>query len=251
MSAAEQRVAVITGAASGIGSATVEELLGAGYAVVGVDLAESSPSYEGGEVTWVSGDVTDPEVWAEAERVSRGLDPSGAYALVACAADIYVAPFLEVPLEEWRRLYEVNVIGVINGVRSLLPAMVARGDGAVAVCCSINSWFVEREIAAYSASKAALLSVTRTLAVEHARDGIRINAVCPGVVDTPLLRRHVETMPDPAEAERVMNERVPTGAVNRPEEIARMMRFRVSPDAAGLSGSAVVVDGGLSTTYEF
>jgi NAD(P)-dependent dehydrogenase (short-subunit alcohol dehydrogenase family) len=248
---AGKRVAVVSGAASGIGGATVDELLGAGHAVVGVDLAESAPSFDGGEVAWVSGDVTDPEVWAAAERASRELDPDGASALVACAADIYVAPFLEIPLAEWRRLFEVNVIGVINGVRALLPAMVARGDGAVAVCCSINSWFVEREIAAYSASKAALLSVTRTLALEHARDGIRINAVCPGVVDTPLLRRHVETMPDPAAAEKAMNERVPTGAVNRPEEIGRMLRFLVSPDASGLSGAAVVVDGGLSTTYEF
>ncbi|MBS1882651.1 MAG: SDR family oxidoreductase [Actinobacteria bacterium] len=248
---AGSRVAVVSGAASGIGAATVAELLDAGFAVVGVDLAETAPGFDGGEVRWVSGDVTDPETWAEAERTGRELDPDGAAAFVACAADISVAPFLETSISEWRRLFEVNVIGVINGMRALVPAMVARGDGAVAVCCSVNSLFVEREIAAYSASKAALLSVTRTLAVEHAGDGIRINAVCPGVVDTPLLRRHVETMPDPAAAEKAMNDRVPTGAVTRPEEVGRLLRFLVSADASGLSGSAVMVDGGLTTTYEF
>lgn len=143
------------------------------------------------------------------------------------------------------------MIGVVHGMRALLPAMIARGDGAIAVCASVNSMFVEPEIAPYSASKSALLSATRTVAVEHAGDGIRINAVCPGVVDTPLLRKHVESMPDPAAAEAAMAKRLPTGSVTRPDEVAKLLRYLVSEDASGLSGSALVVDGGLTSTYRF
>ena len=247
-----RRVAVVSGAASGIGAATVLELAHAGFAVVGIDLAERPDSLASvSELHWLRGDVTDPELWQGAAELSRRLDPDGAWAFVPCAADVSVAPFLETPPEEWRRLYEINVVGVVNGMGALVPAMVERQAGAVAVCCSVNSTFVEKEIGAYSASKAALLSATRTLALEHARDGIRVNAVCPGVVDTPLLRKHVESMPDPAAAEQAMSGRIPTGAVTRPDEVAKLLRFLVSESASGLSGSAVVVDGGLTTTYEF
>lgn len=247
-----KRVAVVSGAASGIGAAAVAELADAGFAVLGIDLAPVSDALaELPDLHWLQGDVTATETWEQASARGRELDPQGAYAFVGCAADVTVAPFLETPPEEWRRLYEINVIGVVHGMRALMPAMIERGDGAVAVCCSVNSMFVEAEIAPYSASKSALLSATRTAAVEHAGDGLRINAVCPGVVDTPLLRKHVESMPDPAGAEAAMRERVPTGAVTRPDEVAKLLRFLVSEEASGLSGSALVVDGGLTTTYTF
>lgn len=249
---AGERVAVVSGAASGIGAATVAELTAAGYTVLGLDLAPVPDALaELPRLQWLQGDVTDPGTWEAAETSARELDPEGAYAFVPCAADVSVAPFLQTPPEEWRRLYEINVIGVVHGMRALLPAMIARGDGAIAVCASVNSMFVEPEIAPYSASKSALLSATRTVAVEHAGDGIRINAVCPGVVDTPLLRKHVESMPDPAAAEAAMAKRLPTGAVTRPDEVAKLLRYLVSEEASGLSGSALVVDGGLTSTYSF
>lgn len=246
------RVVVVSGAGSGIGEASVRELLGAGYAVVGIDLAELPSALAGLEsLEWVRGDVTDGETWEKAGRRCRDRDPAGAWGFVACAADVSVKPFLETPLEEWRRLHEINVLGVVQGMQALIPPMVARGGGAVAVTCSVNSTFVEREISAYSASKAALLSATRSAALEHAGDGIRINAVCPGVVDTPLLRKHVESTPDPEAMDRGMRERVPTGEITSPEEVARLLVFLLGEGASGLSGAALVVDGGLTTTYEF
>jgi NAD(P)-dependent dehydrogenase (short-subunit alcohol dehydrogenase family) len=246
------RVVVVSGAASGIGAASVADLARAGYTVVGLDLAARPDTFADlADLHWLQGDVTDPKTWEAVLARSRELDPQGAYAFVACAADVRVAPFLETPPDEWRRLYEINVIGVVRGMLALLPAMKDRGDGAMAICCSVNSTFVESEIGPYSASKAALLSATRTAAVEHAADGIRINAVCPGVVDTPLLRKHVESMPDPAAADRAMRKHIPTGAVTRPEEVAKLLRFLVGEEASGLSGAALVVDGGLTTTYVF
>jgi NAD(P)-dependent dehydrogenase (short-subunit alcohol dehydrogenase family) len=142
-------------------------------------------------------------------------------------------------------------MGVVNGLRAVLPAMINRGHGAVAVVCSVNSLFVEDQLSAYSTSKAALLHVVRSAALEHAQHGIRINAVCPGAVDTPLFQRHLDSTPDPAAARRAIERRSPTGAVLRPEEVAEVVGFLLGPGASGMSGAAVVVDGGLTTTYEF
>ena len=110
---------------------------------------------------------------------------------------------------------------------------------------------MEERLGAYSASKSALLSIVRTAALEHARHGLRINAVCPGIVDTPLLRKHIDSLADPAAADLAMRRRMPTGAITRPEEVAAMLRFLVEPAASGLSGAALVVDGGLTSTYDF
>jgi len=249
---AARRIVAVSGAASGIGEASVRELVAAGYAVVGVDLAELPSRLAGLDaLAWVRGDVTEEETWEQVAQRCREHDPEGAWGFVACAADVSVKPFLETPLEEWRRLYEINVLAVIQGMRALIPAMVARGGGAVAVTCSVNSHFVEREIGHYSASKAALLSATRTAALEYAGDGLRINAVLPGIVDTPLLSKHVESTPDPEAMWAGMRKRLPTGAITTPAEVAKLLVFLVGDGAAGLSGAALTVDGGLTTTYEF
>jgi len=248
MTSAGRGTAVVSGAASGIGAASVSALAGAGFEVVGVDLAACPPGLEDVDrVHWVQGDVTAPHSWDRAVELSAG--PVDAF--VACAADVTVQPFLETPASEWRRLFEINVMGVVLGMQALVPGMVERRRGAVVITCSVNSMFVEEELAAYSASKSALLSLTRTAALEHARHGLRINAVCPGIVDTPLLRKHVESLPDPAAASAAMRGLMPTGAMTRPEEVAALIRFLATEEASGLSGSAVVVDGGLTTTYGF
>jgi NAD(P)-dependent dehydrogenase (short-subunit alcohol dehydrogenase family) len=243
---------VVTGSASGIGAATVRECLGAGYSVLGVDLApEPAELRGGGELDWIQGDVCDPETWRGAVERCAERDPAGAWALIACAADVSVQPFLRTPPEEWRRLFEINVIGVVLGMQALLPAMVERGSGAIAVTCSVNSLYVEDQVAAYSASKSALLSATRTAALEHAGDGIRINAVCPGSVETPLLHKHLDTLEDPDAVVRGLLRRTPTHRLTQPEEVAALLRFLIGEDARGMAGSAIVVDGGLTATYDF
>lgn len=242
-------VVVVTGAASGVGRAAVDLLAGDGAAVVGVDLAARPDGADA--AAWVQGDVSAPETWDEVAATTTGLAPEGADALVACAADVVVSRFLDTPIEEWRRLFEVNVIGVVRGFRALLPAMVARGRGAIAVVCSVNSLYVEDANSAYSTSKAALLHVVRSAALEHARDGVRINAVCPGAIDTPLLRRHLDALDDPEGARRAIERRTPVGRLLTPEEVAAVLRFLVAEEASGLSGAALVVDGGLTTAYDF
>jgi NAD(P)-dependent dehydrogenase (short-subunit alcohol dehydrogenase family) len=241
-----RRLAVVTGAASGMGQATARALLDRGTAVVGVDLAEGT-----GDIPWVRGDVAAQETWDRARDECAGVDARGADCLVACAADLVVAPFLETSVEDFRRLFDINVLGVLRGMRTLMPAMLEQRSGAIAVICSVNSLFVEDALSAYSTSKGALLQLVRSAALEHARDGIQINAVCPGIIDTPLLQRHFDLLDDPAAARAAAARRTPAGRILRPEEIAEAVCFLVGEGASGLSGAALTVDGGLTTAYDY
>jgi NAD(P)-dependent dehydrogenase (short-subunit alcohol dehydrogenase family) len=202
-------------------------------------------------VSWVRGDVATEDTWDRAQAAVLEQDPAGADCLFCCAADIMIESFLDAELEHWRRLFEINVLGVLRGMRALMPTMVDRGEGAVVVVCSVNSLFSEQENSVYSTSKAALLHVVRSAALEHAADGLQINAVLPGIVDTPLLQRHFDSLDDPAGAREACVRRSPQGRLLQPEEIAEAIVFLASPTASGLSGAAVVVDGGVTTAYDF
>ncbi len=243
---------VVTGAASGIGRATAEMLLDRGYEVVAVDLTEApidlgaSPA-----VTWVRGDVASAETWERVGTAVGERSPHGADAFIPCAGTLVTTPMLETDLEDWRRIFDVNVFGAVRGLRTLLPAMRERSSGAVAVVCSVNSFVVQDTLSAYCASKAALLQVVRSAALEYAGDGVRINAVLPGIVDTPLFRSFVDATDDPPAVVRALADRVPTGKLITSREIAEVLCFLVSDAASAFSGAAIVVDGGITTSYSF
>lgn len=246
------RVAVVTGAASGVGLATVEALRGEDARVIGVDRSERPPALAGLEaIDWVRGDVTQQQTWEQVVELARARDPHGAACLAACAADLVVAPFLDTPMDDWTRLFDVNVGGVLRAMKALMPDMLARGDGSIAVVCSVNSFFTEEGLAAYSTTKAALLHVVRSAALEYAQRGLRINAVCPGAIETPLFARALESLDSPTAAREAVEQRTPTGKILRPDEVAAVVRFLLSDAASGMSGAAVTVDGGLTTTYDF
>jgi NAD(P)-dependent dehydrogenase (short-subunit alcohol dehydrogenase family) len=244
-----RRVALVTGAASGVGAAAVAGLTEDGYAVVGVDLAEApgdSPASD-----WVAGDVSAGETWDAAIEAVRELDRLGPSCFVACAADIVVKPFLETTPEDFQRLFDINTLGVIRGMQAVIPSMLERGKGAIAVVCSVDSLFVEEDMVSYCASKAALLQVVRSAALEHCGDGLRINAACPGAIDTTLFRRALDATGHPAEALDANLRRIPGGRVLEPEEVAAVLRFLVSDASSGIDGAAITVDAGLTTTYDF
>jgi NAD(P)-dependent dehydrogenase (short-subunit alcohol dehydrogenase family) len=249
---AERRLAVVTGAASGMGLATARLLIERGTPVVGVDLAPAPAELaEHDDVGWIQGDVADQTTWDRVVATAAGRDPAGADCLVCCAATIVVKPFLETTPEDFERLFAINVVGVIRALRALMPAMLARGGGAVAVVCSVDSAYVEDEMAAYATSKAALLQVVRAAALEYASRGMQINAVLPGIVDTPLLAKHFSSLPDPEAARTQCLRRTPQARLLRAEEIAETLCFLISDRGSGLSGAAVTVDGGLTTAYDF
>jgi NAD(P)-dependent dehydrogenase (short-subunit alcohol dehydrogenase family) len=245
------RVAVVSGASSGVGAAVVSGLLEDGFVIVAVDLLGAGADVVDDRIQWIIGDVAADETWQAVLASAQQIDSEGVSALVLCAADVVVKPFLETTPEDWRRLFEVNTLGAIRGMQAVIPGMVARGRGSIAVVASVDSFFVEEQLAGYCASKAALLQAVRSAALEHARDGLRINAVCPGAIDTALFRRALEATGDSEKALEDNLRRIPTGKVLTPEEVAAVLRFLVSDAASGLAGAALVVDGGLTATYEF
>jgi NAD(P)-dependent dehydrogenase (short-subunit alcohol dehydrogenase family) len=249
---ARRRVAIIAGAASGVGLATVEGVLADGFFVVAIDRAACPAALDDRDgLRWVTGDVTADATWNEAVQHARSIDAAGARCLISCAGDAVFTPFLQTPLDDYRRLFEINALGTLRGMLAVIPDMVARRAGAIAVVCSVDSLYTEEGMSAYSASKAALLQIVRSAALEHAGAGLRINAVCPGAIDTPLLRRALESSDDPDLTLREHVKRIPVGQILRPDEVASVLRFLVSDGASGLSGAALTVDGGLTSTYEF
>lgn len=239
--------AVVTGAASGIGAATVRRLRENGLAVLGVDLAEG----ERGElVDWVCGDVAAQSTWdaVEATLADRGWHPS---VLVTAAAYVAVGTIIDLPDDAWTRTLDVNVMGLVLAARRILPKMIDRGSGSIVVVGSIDSTLAEQGMVAYCASKGAIVQIARTLALDHARHGIRVNCVSPGVTDTPLFRQHLATARDPERLLEVRRDRNPLGRLLQPDEVAATIAYLASSDASGITGANVLVDAGITAGFDF
>jgi 2-keto-3-deoxy-L-fuconate dehydrogenase len=215
--------ALVTGGASGIGAATVARLLTAGYEVVAADLA-------GGDLEL---DVRDE---GQVAAAMRDLD---VLVNVAGIGSTTSAP--DTPLETWEDVFAVNARGTFLCCKHAIPGMIARGGGSIVNVASVAALVGLRNRAAYSASKGAVVALTRALAVDHVADGIRVNAVCPGTVDSPWVRRLVE---DAGESLDALRARQPLGRLGEPNEIADAIAYLV--DAEFVTGSVLVIDGGLT-----
>ena len=153
---------------------------------------------------------------------------------------------LDTPPETWQRVMDVNLRGVWFGCRAAVPAMLASGGGSIVNVASFVALMgAATAQIAYTASKGGVLAMTRELAIEYARQGIRANSICPGPIETPLL---AELLSDPVRRQRRLVH-IPMGRFGRPEEIARAALFLASDDASFVTGSALVVDGGITAAY--
>jgi NAD(P)-dependent dehydrogenase (short-subunit alcohol dehydrogenase family) len=244
------KTALVTGGASGMGAATARLFAEAGALVVIADrneaLALEHARALGASARVIAGDVSDSAFCenAVAEAVGRHgrLD-----CLVNAAGIIVRATGLETSDDDWRRMMAVNVDGVFFMCRAALRQMKKQGGGAVVNFGSIWGELSGKGALAYAASKGAVHQITRTFAIEHARDGIRVNAVCPGEVDTPMLRAAGRAQPLTNEEAREIGDRVvPMGRLARPEEIARMVLFLCSDEASYITGAMHYVDAGYS-----
>lgn len=238
----QDRVAIVTGAAGGIGAATARAFAAAGAEVVGIDIKPPAPSASDPGVSFILGDIADPDVYERAISLRGRVDVLFANAAIS-GVDASAA---ELEPEEWARVLDVNLTGTFVGARAALRAMISQGDGgAIVITSSVIAIRTEPGSAAYAASKAGLLGMTRALAVEGASDGVRVNAVLPGAIDTPMARSAADNDPDANAALQTYVEKTPMSRLGRPDEIAAAVLFLASAEASFVTGTSLAVDGGL------
>jgi NAD(P)-dependent dehydrogenase (short-subunit alcohol dehydrogenase family) len=234
-------LALVTGGASGIGLATAAllEARGAGVAVLDRDLADLPEARVG-----VRADVTrDDEVRA---AVAGAADRLGGLDVLVNNAGIGAQGTIEDnPDEEWHRVYDVNVVGLVRVARAALPHLRASGRGVIVNTCSIAATAGLPARALYSATKGAVLSLTLAMAADHLTDGVRVNCVNPGTVDTPWVGRLLETAEDASDARAALEARQPLGRLVTADEVAEAIAYLASPAAASTTGAALAVDGGM------
>ncbi|MGP8060182.1 MAG: 3-oxoacyl-ACP reductase [Acidimicrobiales bacterium] len=246
----EGRVAVITGAAGGIGRAMAERFAGEGAAVVAADLSDDAGLAVAADVggIYVRTDVTDQK--AVAALYSTAVAEYGGIDILANNAGISPpddASILDTELEAWRRVQEVNLTSVYLCCKLGIPHLLERGGGSVVNTASFVAVLgAATSQISYTASKGGVLSMSRELGVEFARRGVRVNALCPGPVDTPLLRELFAKDPERA-ARRLVH--VPMGRFGDAAEIAAAAAFLASDDASFVTASTFLVDGGIHAAY--
>jgi meso-butanediol dehydrogenase/(S,S)-butanediol dehydrogenase/diacetyl reductase len=240
----EGKVAVITGAASGIGAATARRFAEEGARLVLADQHEEegrTVAKEVGAVAFVAGDVGNP---ADVEALMQtAVDRCGALHVVFNNAGIGCygkAPDLD--LELWRKVLSVDLDGVFYGCKYAIPHLRRAGGGAIVNTASVSGLFGDYGFLAYNAAKGAVVNLTRTVAIDHAKEGIRCNCVCPGAIDTAMFQQ-IAVMPGALEA---YNQNIPMARVGRAAEVAAAVAFLASDDASYITGVPLVVDGGVT-----
>jgi NAD(P)-dependent dehydrogenase (short-subunit alcohol dehydrogenase family) len=246
-------VAIVTGAGQGIGEAIARQFAEEGAVVVaahrdetkGARLVEAIRS-QGGEALHVRTDVTrEPDVRrlveTTAERFGR-LDVLCNNAGVGLLRSV-----VDSTEEEYDYVMDVNVRGVFLCCKYAIAVMLEQGGGSIVNLASVASFVGFRNDAAYCASKGAVLMLTRQLSLDYASSGVRVNAICPGFIETPELLHYIGQQEDPDAALAEVVSRHPIGRIGRAEEVATVAAFLASDDASFVTGAAVVVDGGLLT----
>ena len=246
------KTALVTGAGSGIGEAIAQTLARAGAFVYVTDHHDES----GARVTAAIGerraqflrlDVTSEADCARAAETVAAA--RGALDILVNNAGIgHVGTIVTTSGEDLDRLYRVNVRGVFNVSKAFVGQMLARKAGVITNTASVAGLVPIRDRLAYATTKAAIVEMTRCMAIDHAGDGLRVNCVCPGRVETPFVAARLREYPDPQAAYREMTSTQALGRMGRPEEIAAAVLYLVSDEAAFVTGSALMIDGGWLTT---
>lgn len=232
MSSLAGKRVLVTGAGSGIGAAVARRLAADGAEVIVADLSPNAVADELGAQAVVL-DVRDEE------QVAPAMADLDVLVNVAGIGSTTNAP--ETPLDVWENVFAVNARGTFLCCKHAIPGMAARGGGSIVNIASVAGLVGLRNRAAYCASKGAVISLTRALAVDHVAEGIRVNAVAPGTVDSPWVRRLVEDVGESLDALRA---RQPLGRLGKPEEIADAVAYLAT--AEFVTGSVLVIDGGLT-----
>jgi 2-keto-3-deoxy-L-fuconate dehydrogenase len=231
--------AIVTGGGSGIGQAAARLLAARGARVAVLDLKP------GDEFIGFEADVTDDASVRLA--VDSAADRLGGIDIVVNNAGIgAIGTVADNPDDEWHRVYDVNVVGMVRVTRASLPYLRESGYAAIVNTCSIAAVAGLPQRALYSATKGAVLSLTLAMAADHVYEGIRVNCVNPGTADTPWVGRLLEQAEDPAAERAALNARQPLGRLVTADEVAAGIAYLASPLAASVTGTALGIDGGMA-----
>jgi len=236
VTSAAQRPVIVTGGASGIGRAIVERLVGDGHPVAVLDLNPAANTEHGFEL-----DITDHAAVADAvEAFAASVGPP--YGLINNAGWDQAMPFVDSGPELWDRVIDINLRGPLNVTHAVLPRMVAAGRGRIVSIASDAGRVGSSGEAVYSAAKGGIIALMKTLAREHARQGITFNSVCPGPTDTPLL----ESFDESGRLAEALQRAIPMRRLGKPEDFPGLVAFFLSDDASFITGQTISVSGGLS-----
>lgn len=245
----KNQVVFITGAGGGIGRATVHHFATNNWRVIGVDRNDFGEDFPQ-DGCFIQADISNPESTEKIFKQARAFSPA-LHALVNNAAVQVAKPLVETTVEEWDAVMASNLRSAFLFVKLAHPLMKAAGGGAIVNVSSVHAVQTSTNIAAYAASKGGLLALTRAMAIEFAADNIRVNAILPGAVDTPMLRaglgRGHAGHGDMQERLDNLARRTVSGKVGKPEEIARAIYFLADDEQSSfMTGQALVVDGGAT-----
>jgi NAD(P)-dependent dehydrogenase (short-subunit alcohol dehydrogenase family) len=239
---------IVTGAAKGIGAGIVEAFAGADWSVVAVDRdrapLERMASRIGGRVVTLSGDVADRATNDAAVKLA--IDRFGGLDAAVGNAGVTLPKLIdETTPDEFDRLFAINVKALMYLAQAAHRAL-AKSKGSLTVIASKTGLVAQRNSPIYVATKGAAIQLARALALDWAPEGIRVNAVCPGIVDTPMLKEFIDAMPDPAASRREHELAQPLGRLATAAEVASAVLFLATPAAAFITGVALPVDGGFT-----
>lgn len=251
------QVAWISGGASGIGEATAELFAAEGAKVAIVDVQvergrelEARIRRQGSEALFVECDV------AQGDQVRRSIEQTIAHfvdlqIIVNCAGVVHVGPLHDYDEAEWDYLMGVNLKSIFFSLKYGLNHLRQHDRSYVVNVGSVSGFIGQANTPAYTTSKHAVIGLTRSIALDYARDGIRCNCICPGITDTPMLRYHLSTAPDPEGALANRLRRVPMGVSMFPIDIAKAVLYFSCEDSSGITGTSLVVDGGYTAAAEW
>lgn len=231
---------VVTGGGSGIGLATAQQFASQGAHVAALDLR---PPGNADRVTGIECDVRD-DASVEAAVAAAVETMQGIDVLVNNAGIGASGTVADNDIQEWQSVFDVNVFGTVRMTKACLPELRKSPSAAIVNLASIVSWTGLPNRAVYGASKGAIYSLTLAMAADHAAEGIRVNCVCPGTVDTPWVARLLGAAPDPVAARANLVARQPVGRLGTADEIATAICYLASPAAGYVTGTALQIDGG-------
>jgi NAD(P)-dependent dehydrogenase (short-subunit alcohol dehydrogenase family) len=246
----EGRVALVTGAASGIGFACAQLLAARGARVALFDINADQGKARAGEIGAGAGffatDVASEE--SVTGSIKSVIDRFGRLdILVNCAAIQIMGTLLETSSENWDRLHQVNLKGVFLCSKAAMPHLQASGAGAIVNISSILGVVADPELTAYGAMKGGVIALTKAMALGYGPSGVRVNCICPGDVNTPMVAAYFDNAPDPAALRAEVNSKYALRRIAEPKEIAEVVAFLASPSASFMTGTILIVDGGLTS----